>query len=314
MYHVKIKKFSDALTAIATAIALILFLIFPAHYSQAIRDGISLWAVSILPSVFPFIVLCALFSRQKIFNGFVRLTMPVSQRIFRISGAGCGAALISMISGYPVGARTVSNFYVTNQIPRHELLRTCALASTSGPAFLVGAVGCGMFHSAEIGWIIYFSHILGVMIICFLLRFPAKKTPIDQNILAIDTPTPFGEVISSSVLSILCVGGIVALFNAFGEMIADMGMLFHVPEQIIATLRGMLEMTSGCAAIAKTTSPLSLALCCFFVTFGGLCVLLQQFSFLSLTGVSKAKFCLIKFLQGMIAAIVCFVLATAIEI
>ncbi len=60
-------------------------------------------------------------------------------------------------------------------------------------------------------------------------------------------------------------------------------------------------MTSGCALLSQSVTPLSAALCCFLVTFGGLCVLVQQIAYLSHAKVKILPFVAVKLLQAAIA-------------
>ena len=145
--------------------------------------------------------------------------------------------------------------------------------------------------------------------VCFFLRFgkAAVRRPPPA---AAHTPLP--EAISSSVLSVLFVGGAIALFSAFGQMLADACAFLHVPAALADVLRGLLEMTTGCALFAERVSAGSLALSCLFVTFGGVCVLVQQIAFLKDTPIKIASFLLVKLAQGCVAAAVCFALASAI--
>ena len=297
--------------ALLVLAAIALFLLFPARYAASVREGISLWAASVLPAAFPFLFLTAIFTRQGPFRRLSRALSPAAGKCFRVSGAGGCAALLSAISGYPVGARSLSDLAARGLLPAEERFRLACLCSTTGPMFLVGAVGAGMYQSAAAGWVMLFSHLAAVWTTCFLLRFRGKPSrglppPAREGI-------DLSELLPEAVLSVLCVGGSIALFNAFGQMCSDALSLAGLKNAPVAegVLRGMLEMTSGCALLAKAPSPLSLALSCFLVTFGGACVLLQQAVFLTKAGVKMLPFTLFKFAQGIAAAVICYPLALA---
>ena len=289
--------------------ATLLFLLFPARYAKSVRDGISLWAVSVLPATLPFLFLTTLLTELDLFKKVTKLFAPPARGLFRISGEGAMAGLLSMTSGYPVGAKTVSELALRGRISEEEKFRVVCLSTTSGPAFLVGVVGSGMFLSPAVGWILYLSHLLGVGLVCFLLRFTAKPVAVRPYLQEASPPVTLGEALSGSVLSVLTVGGAIAIFYAFGQMIADMGAFFSLPPLIEAVVRGLLEMTTGCALLAKMPSAFSIALCAFLVTFGGLCVLVQQLTFLSRIHIPALPFLLIKALQGAIAAGIAYGLA-----
>ena len=308
------------LSFLATAAALLAFAVFlsaPATYAQSIRDGISLWAVSVLPATFPLLFLTALLTNSRLFFRFSKAFSPIAQKLFRVSGAGGSVAILSALSGYPVGARTLLNLYEQFPYRKPEALRLACLASTSGPTFLVGVVGSMMFGSAQAGWIMLVSHLLAIYTVCFLLRFTARDVPKTDTAL-VRTGGSLFDTVWSSIVSVLCVGGLIALFYCFTDMLSNIG-LFSFTSALgenacyaEGILRGLMEMTTGCATLAQNKTPLAIALSCFLVTFGGLCVLLQQLSFLSRTGVRALPFIAIKFVQGLLSFAICFALVSLI--
>ena len=303
----RVRKFAYATLTLAVTCAMVLFLIFPARYTESVRNGISLWAVSVLPATLPFLSLTALFTRLPLFKKLSKKSTPLMNKLFGISGTGGGAVLLSLVSGYPVGARTVQDLAAAGQLEKDEIFRTACLASTSGPAFIVGVVGAGMLQNAALGWLIYFSHLMGILAVGLILRLNAK--PIGRKKLpAAEAPPDLGEILINSILSILTVGAAIAIFYVFGQMIADMGAFVSLSPRAEGVIRGLLEMTTGCALLGDRT-PLSLALQCFLITFGGLCVLVQQLAFLTRAGVKALPFLGVKLLQGAVSALVCFGLA-----
>lgn len=299
--NVTAKKLFSLLRVLPLLLALALFLHAPARYADCVRNGISLWAVSVLPSVFPFLFLTALLAKTRVFRTFSRKISPFFQRAFNVSGTGGSIFLLSVTSGYPVGARTIADACSAGALTKEELFRLSCLCSTTGPVFLVGVVGGAMFGKPNVGWLMMLCHVLAVAITCLFLRI---RTP------AIGQPPAFSQkngaqifdIVYNAIVSALCVGGSIALFACFSQMTAD---VLHLQAGSLAEalVRGLMEMTTGCALLAENPSRLSLSLCCFFTTFGGLCVLMQQLAFLAPTGVKALPFVLVKAVQGMLAAL-----------
>lgn len=299
----KVKKFFPYLTTLTVVLVMACFLAFPARYTGLVLEGATLFAVCVLPATLPFLFLTAILTRQKAFQRAAGRIAPFAQKAFRISGAGGLCAVLSALSGYPVGARTVYDLYSRGAIDKRETFRLACLSSTSGPMFLVGAVGAGMFQSSAIGWILYLSHLLGVYLVCFVMRFTAKKS----NSLQIPAPAPAksdGNPLADSVLSVLTVGGAIAVFYAFSGILRDALGLAGVRDGFLsAIVTGLIEMTSGCKLLSEIGNLYSVALSAFLVTFGGGCVIVQQTAFLSRAGVKTLPFVLVKFLQGTVAAL-----------
>lgn len=300
------KIMRSALPFFGALLALVLFLLFPARYAESVKEGISLWATSVLPSTLPLLLLVSLLTSNRLFGGAERALSPLAGKCFRLSGAGGCAAIAGALSGYPVGARTVLDLAQTNRLSKEETFRTAAIATTSGPAFLVGAVGCGMYADGRVGWLLYLSHLSGVWIAAFLLSLKGEKP---KGLLPRKgREVPFGELLKSSVLSVLTVGGAIAVFYAFGQMVCDFCDFFALPRELSDVLSGLLEMTTGCARMAAAPSRAGFALSAFFVTFGGLCVSAQQLAFLVPAGVRPLPFLAVKAFEGLLAAGICLAL------
>ena len=300
------KNFSYVLAALPVLLAIVCLLVSPAKYGKSILDGISLWAVCVLPATFPFLFLTAVLTRLKLFEKLSARLSPLFSKVFKISGAGGCAAILSALSGYPVGARTVLDLYESGRLDENERFRLSCLASTTGPMFLVGTVGTNMFSSPAMGWMMLFCHYVAVFGVCFCMR-SFGTAPRKAVMPAAKSGNTLYDSLYTSVISILCVGGSIALFHAFSEMILS----FFRPMSSFSegVVRGLMEMTAGCKAFAGSPSPLSMAMCCFFVTFGGACVLMQQLAFLTRAGVRTLPFLAVKLLQGILAGALCFALA-----
>ncbi|MBD5636977.1 MAG: hypothetical protein HDP28_04035 [Clostridia bacterium] len=308
----KAKKFFPYVTTVTVVLVMACFLAFPARYTHLVLEGATLFAVCVMPATLPFLFLTAILTRQRAFQRTAGKIAPLARKAFRVSGAGGLCAVLSALSGYPVGARTVYDLYSRGAVSKQETFRLACLSSTSGPMFLVGAVGAGMFKSSLIGWILFVSHLLGVYLVCFLLRFTAKKTT-SVEVPALSFNKTDGNPLMDSVLSVLAVGGAIAIFYAFSGILCDALSLAGVTNGFLsAAVTGVVEMTSGCKLCSEIGNIYSVALSAFLVTFGGGCVLIQQTTFLSRAGVKTLPFFGIKFLQGLVAALIALGLSAAI--
>ena len=280
--------------------AFLAFLISPARYAQRVSEGISLWAVSVLPVTLPFLFLTLLLSRLPAYARVSGALSPIFARSFRVSGAGGCAAVLSLLSGYPAGARAVLDLHKRGLLAREETFRTACLATTSGPAFLAGTLGS--IAGSGIGWLLFAAHLAGVWSVSFVLGRRTKPPAAGPPPVRSDPQNALTESLSAAVLSVLAVGGAIALFYAFGYMLADLLSPLALPEIAAAVVQGLVEMTSGCVLLLQAPSPLRIALSAFLVTFGGACVLVQQWSFLGRTGIRLPVFLLAKFMQAVLAA------------
>ena len=214
--------------------------------------------------------------------------------------------LLSLLSGYPAGARTVAELASDGRLQKGDVFDTACLASTSGPAFCLGAAAA-MFGSSAAGIVLFGSHLLAVWSAGFLLprltRHKANPAPPPLP----KAREPFSALLISAVQAVLSVGALIALFFCLKEMLFSiLPPLSGYGEGILS---GLLEVTAGVSALANLKTPLSLALAAAEVSFGGLCVNAQQLSFLAGTGVKMLPFLLVKCAHGLLAFAFCYPLA-----
>lgn len=248
--------------------------------------------------------------------------------IFNVPGEGAFALLMGIISGYPVGAKIVANLKENRICSDIEAERLIAFTNNSGPLFILGTVGIGMFHSASIGFLLFSTHILSCLVVGFLFRWWGKskqKNYRNSEYFVSNSTLSFcnlGEVLSKSIINsintILMIGGFVVLFSIIISMLKSTNLLYYIPNILsffglpasISTglLTGFLEVTNGISFICSTTSigvNLKVILTSFVLGFGGLSVLLQVLSICSKANISIKPYFLGKLLQGFLAT--CFV-------
>ena len=301
------KKISSAALFLLLFLFAAVFLSSPARYGQSVLNGLMLWAGAILPTALPLLVVLSLMVRSPAFSALSRRLSPAAEKLFRIPGAGAGAMLLSVLSGYPAGARTVAELSSDGRLKQGDVFYTACLCSTSGPAFCLGAAA-GMFGSPAAGLLLFCSHLVAVGLISLLLpRLTGHKKSASAAPLPVRNGDPFSELLLGAVRSVLSVGALIALFFCLKEMLFSLlPPLSGVGEGILS---GLLEVTAGVSALAKLKTPLSLALAAAEVSFGGLCVNAQQLSFLAGTGVKALPFLLVKCAHGLLAFALCYPLA-----
>lgn len=302
----RMKKITSAAAFLLLVLFAAVFLSSPARFGQSVLNGLMLWLTAIVPTALPLLVVLSLMVRSPAFLSLTRRLSPFAEKLFRIPGAGAGAMLLSLLSGYPAGARTVAELASEGRIQKGDVFCTTCLASTSGPAFCLGAAAA-MFGSPAAGMVLFGSHLLAVWSAGFLLprltRHKAEPAPPPLP----KAREPFSALLISAVQAVLSVGALIALFFCIKEM------LFSILPPLSGygegVLSGLLEVTAGVSALANLKTPLSLALAAAEVSFGGLCVNAQQLSFLAGTGVKMLPFLLVKCAHGLLAFAFCYPLA-----
>ena len=88
---------------------------------------------------------------------------------------------------YKVTMRMIADLYMQGKITQEDAYRMSAFCSTSGPMFIIGAVGIGMFKSSLVGYILFLSHILSAFLNGLIyrklgLKNDNKDKPTKKNI------------------------------------------------------------------------------------------------------------------------------------
>ena len=149
--------------------ALILFFIFnmiisPAKFIKEGLNGISAWAFNVLPSVLPFMFFTKALSSLGQIEKLTRPFQRVTKALFNTPPISFYTFFMAILSGYPVGSKMIADLYMQGKITKNEAFRMSAFCSTSGPMFIIGAVGVGMFKSSIISYILFLSHVFSAFL------------------------------------------------------------------------------------------------------------------------------------------------------
>ena len=86
-------------------------LLYPQSSAQGARDGLTLCAGVVIPSLFPFVVLACFLTNSGLGELISRPFSPITRYILKLpSSCGC-AVIMSMLGGYPVGAKMSSGLW-----------------------------------------------------------------------------------------------------------------------------------------------------------------------------------------------------------
>lgn len=326
---ISLKKYSFTLLFLIFTICLILF---SSNNLVAAQNGLSLWATSVVPTLFPFFVATELLCQTNFTYIMGKLLNKFIKPIFNVPGEASVAILLGTISGYPIGAKVVCNLKKQKIISKIEAERLIAFTNNSGPLFILGTVGIALFKNKHIGLILLASHILASLLVGYCFRF-WKKSKLEVNFreakfnskLAPLKISDIGEILGNSIgkaiSSILSIGGFVVLFSVILSIIENSGILniitsvlsqVGIKENISTSIiTGVIELTNGVnlsSMLYQTLPLLSILITSFLLGFGGISVLLQVYSIISKEGISIKPYLYGKLLQGIFASIFTFIL------
>lgn len=317
------KKISRFFFPIIIFAFIILLLVSPARYCAVALDGALVWATILLPSLFPFMFFSKLFTTFEVSSNFSKPFSKLTNKFYRCSHECAYVFLLSLLCGYPIGAKLTSDLYLDGKISKGEANRSVAFVSNCGPMFLIGSVGVGMLGSAKAGLVLLICHILGSIINGFLYRNAWRNLDCERMIARGQTTQKqsISDVVFSSINSVLMVGAYVIIFFIVAEIFISLKIFsplvfifekFGISDGLSqGFLCGLLEITKGAKAIsmASTNLQITVPLICFLVTFGGFSTFMQSYTFLEKVGMKKSTLLIEKTTQALIATALCIVVS-----
>lgn len=317
-----------------------LFTIFLVVFSRsnlaAAKSGLILWANNVVPSLLPFFIATELLSHTNVVSKIGKLLTPIMRPIFNVPGQGAYALLMGIISGYPVGAKIVTDFREKGICTKEECERLLAFTNNSGPLFIIGTVGISLFSNSLIGLLLLITHILACISVGIVFRFwkySSNSRKHENSAYSSSNKTvtfaSLGEVLSKSIISsintILIIGGFIMLFSVIlsilqkSNFINLLGSIFFPFFRLVGIdninfcygfFSGILELTNGVTQIAgipcKAIST-NIIIASFLLGFGGISILLQVFSITSKSDISIKPYILGKLLHGIFAAMYTYI-------
>lgn len=317
-------KYRDLVVCAALLCAAAALVLYPGQSMEAGREGLTLCFNVIIPSLFPFFVLSSLVVELGMAQYPGKVLERVMLPLFRVGGPCASALILGFVGGYPVGARTAINLYKSGQCSRTEAERLLAFCNNSGPAFILGVVGTGVFASGNIGLLLYLAHMAASLCVGLLFRFykwqeqPTSRTRAGRTqFQTARFSAAFTASISNSLQSVLSICAFVLFFSVIIRLLSLSGALAlgaGILDRLLAPLAlspgraeqlliGMLEISSGVASLTGTGALAGrVSAAAFMLGWAGLSVHCQVLSFLGDSGLSVRTYLAGKAIHGVLSA------------
>ncbi len=313
------KKVRDTLVGLALLVATVGLVAAPDQAIAGAKDGLTLCFNVIVPSLFPFFVLSSLVVDLGLAAYLGRALEGLMRPLFRVSGSCAAAVALGFIGGYPVGARTALQLYQQGLCSKREAERLLSFCNNSGPAFILGVVGAGVFGDSRVGLLLYLTHALASLLVGLLFRFYGgterkyRSRSQSKPIQVVTVPAAFTGAVTRSLQSTLNICAFVVFFAVVLQLMSSYGVFTALakllamaglePEWARRLVAGLLELSSGVSSLrdsAHLAGRVSMA--AFMLGWAGLSVHCQVLSFLVDSGLSAKTYLLGKLCHGLIAA------------
>jgi len=316
--------------------------IFPKESFEGALYGINLWINTILPALLPFFIGSSIMMELGIIKLLGHFLEPIMRPLFNVPGEGAFALAMGLTSGYPVGAKIAASLREQNMCTKAEAERLMSFCNNSGPLFMIGAVGTGIYNNPILGYIILISNYLSAITTGFFFKYyrrdyPKKKLEKTKSLSIIlrEFYTTYkknrkpigillGNAVKDSVNSLLMICGFIVLFSVILKILETIGIMYILslpinsiiqifnlhPSLAPSIAKGIFEITLASKSISETVAPLyqKIIVTGMIIAWGGLSIHAQVLSIISKTDIKVTPYIIAKIFQGLISSIYSFVL------
>lgn len=278
---------------------LIWFLADAATVRQSMTEALQLCAGSVIPALFPFLVVSGLLISMGFGNALAPLLSGLMERLFHLPGTAGAALLLGLAGGYPIGAKTAAELYRGGQLTEGEAHRLLTFCNNANPAFFLGVLGAGVFGSQRTGLYLWLIHILAALLTGLLFRKsgerPARRG-VHREIPCRRTPFPqlWVEAVKGGLSAILSVCAFVVIFYVLTRPLLALPGLWGTLAVGLTELFSITPLLTPDAAGFILAAGLS--------GWGSLSVLCQTAALLEGSGLSIAPCVKGKAVQGLLSA------------
>lgn len=296
-------------------LSFVLMLFFSKDSVQLAADGLSVWFQTMIPALFPFMLLSCLLVRQQMTEKLSFFLSPLLCPLLRISPQGVYCVLTGFLCGFPMGARNIAELYRIKEISRKEAQYLLGFCNNMGPLFILSV----LLPSLAIKNIPAVFFLLGIYGIPFLYALLVRLiSPLPLN-LCQKSPSkaatePFLKSLDSAIHSgiegitvlgaYLIVGNLLYLFPLIVSRSLTRYTDIVLPDILLCASRCLLEITGGIHALSGRLPLFLLTV----LPLGGLCCLLQTKGMLAGTDLSMRRYVFDKLLQCLLSFFYFFLL------
>jgi len=269
--------------------------------------------------MFPFFVITKLFvetntHKENFLDKFFAKTYNSPTSAFSVFFMSC-------LAGYPMGAKLICAYHEQGKISPKQAKRMMSFCSVSGPMFMIGTVGVGIFKSFKAGIIILVANIIAALINGLFHRGKFETEKIEYS--GHKKEVFLADIVYDSLISILMVGGFIIISFLLIDTLININVLPFIsgtissvffnkvsPEIVQSVLSGLIEITRGIIDINNLNLSLQtkIVIASGSIGFGGISIMLQSMAFLKKINMKFSHMLFQKTTQGIISTLISIIL------
>lgn len=289
----KIKSgLSGILTTIyraATALALTAICVFTVLYREyafsGVYAGLMLCLNTLIPSLFPFVVLSCIISHSATSELLCRPLSPILRHVFRLPPCAASAVIFGLTAGYPTGAKITASLYEDGRMNREQTSRLLCFCTSPGLAFSLYTASM-LRGGSRTGFLLFAACAASPLLIgAFISRRAAVPPHTEKS--AVQSGS-FTNSVREGVSAMVSMCAFVIVFSGMISILEGSGLISALStvlsailgittDEASAAVKFLLEVTSGVQSCGLYR--LSPVLAALGLGFSGVCIHTQLFSF-----------------------------------
>lgn len=271
-------------------------------------NTLMIWFNMVIPSLFPFMVISSWLDFNV--HSYRTKTDKLTYRLFGVPSSLIPVFIIGILSGYPTGAKLISELYANKRISKDTAEHLLSFCNNAGTVFIVSAVASSMLNDrfSAVFFVIITAFSALITGMAYNLACPANNTSYcPSNIYTSNqTPISMGTAIVSAVKTILTVGGCMIFFSVITESVTIL--IPEINSILYGTISGIFEFTRGISLIAAESidNRTTYSIIAGLLSWGGLSVHLQTAAVISSDKINIAKYILCKVFSSFISFLAAF--------
>ena len=290
-------------------VCLLLFMLTDSkHALELASQGLLVWFHTMIPTLFPFMILSGILIRTGLSEKIATLFEPILGKVYRLSPNCVYIILMGFLCGFPMGAALITESLSFQRITKEEGKLLLAFCTNIGPVYFIGYVlkNCptkNPIASICLMYFIPFFYGLFLRHTIFRNTIPYCDKKRSKQVLSIPFLEALEQSLNKGIESITKLGGYMILFNVMNLFLRNR--YFCLPYAFQLILGCLLEISGGIHVLSNDSMfyPIAYVL----LPFGGLCCIAQTFSMIRESGLHIQNYVYHKVIQSVLTAIFVFV-------
>lgn len=287
---------------IVSIIVLLLLLIKSNMAYEGAKNGLILWSQVVVPTLLPFMICSNVIVSL---DAIHLLTFPFQfllKSMMKLSKAGSYVLVSGILCGFPMGAKTCSEFLTSEKITKKEGQYLLSICNHPSPMFLLGYVAVRLPEQISL-----LSFLLAVYLPTLLIAWLARTIYGIKDISPSLSPgekekISFDESLMNSFDVMIKIGGYMMIFSILAMYVNSLPIGSTITK---AMTLGLIEFTTGIQSLSQAGHTTVIGLCIIFsATFGGLSGIFQAKSVLMHKDLSILHYFAWKILHSIFAVAV----------